>query len=60
MKKLKITEIIITITLSYLVTSYIFNQFNPFELHILQRALQIVIISISLGVQLGIKNTFNE
>jgi len=56
MKTLSITQILITILISYLVTSYIYNEFNPFILSISERFAQVLTVCISLFVQLGIKN----
>jgi hypothetical protein len=56
MKKLTIKEIFITIITSYLIVSYVNNQFNPFLLSEGARFIQLVLIGISFVIQLLIKN----
>ena len=56
MKKLTIKEIAITIITSYLIVSYVNNQFNPFLLSEVARVMQLVLIGMSLFIQLMIKN----
>jgi len=60
MKSLTIKEILITIAISYVVISYVNNNFNPFELSIETRICQLVIIGLSLFIQLAIKNLTQE
>lgn len=57
MKPLTIKEILITIIVSYLITSFVNAELNPFNLSEYARVIQVFIIAISLFVQLGIKNT---
>lgn len=58
MKPLTIKEILITIIVSYLITSFVNAELNPFNLSEYARVIQVFIITISLFVQLGIKNSF--
>jgi hypothetical protein len=58
MKPLSIKQILITILVSYLITSFVNAELNPFNLSMYARVIMIFIISISLLVQLGIKNSF--
>jgi hypothetical protein len=58
MKSLSIKQILITILVSYLITAYVNSELNPFNLGVEAKVIQIFIITISLGVQLGIKNSF--
>ena len=60
MKSLTIKEVLITIAISYVVISYVNNNFNPFELSIETRICQLVIIGLSLFIQLAIKNLTQE
>ena len=57
MKQLSIKQIFITILISYLITAYVNSEMNPFNLDVTVRVLQIFITVVSLGVQLGIKNS---
>ena len=57
MKQLSIKQIFITILISYLITSYVNSEINPFNWDVTVRVLQIFITAVSLGVQLGIKNS---
>lgn len=57
MKTLSIKQIFITIIITYLITSYINSEMNPFNWKVTVRVLQIFITAVSLGIQLGIKNT---
>lgn len=57
MKKLSIKEILITIIVSYLITSFVNAEINPFNLSLYARLIQVFVILTSLLVQLGIKNT---
>jgi len=56
MEKLPLKNIIITIVLSYLITSYINAEFNPIKLCLEVRLLQVFITGLSLFIQWGIKN----
>lgn len=56
MEKLPVKNIIITIILSYLITSYISAEFNPMKLPLGVRLLQVFTIGLSLYIQYGIKN----
>lgn len=58
MKPLTIKQIVITIIVSYLITSFVNAELNPFNLSMYARICEVFIITISLGVQLGIKNSF--
>jgi hypothetical protein len=58
MKSLSIKQILITIIISYIITSFVNAEINPFNLSIDGRMIQIFILGVSLAVQLGIKNTF--
>lgn len=55
MKLITFKEIIITIAISYIAISYANNNFNPFELSVETRVLQIVFIGLSLFIQAMIK-----
>ena len=55
MKKLTIKEILITIIVSYLVVSYVNGQFNPLNLSLGARLIQMFILGLSLFAQLMIK-----
>jgi hypothetical protein len=57
MKSLSIKQILITIVISYLITSFVNAELNPFNLSNEVRIIQIFIIGFSLLIQLGIKNT---
>jgi hypothetical protein len=56
MKKLTIKEVLITIIISYLIVSYINNEFNPFNLSLEARVIQIFLIGVSIFTQLMMKN----
>jgi len=56
MEKLTIKEIFITIITSYLIVSYVNNQFNPFLLSEGARLLQLALIGLFFFIQLMIKN----
>jgi hypothetical protein len=56
MKTLSAKQIIITIVIGYLITSYVNKEFNPFNLTMSARILQCLFIGTSLLIQLGIKN----
>jgi len=60
MKSLTIKEFLITIAISYVVISYVNNNFNPFELSIETRLCQLVITGVSLFIQIAIKNLTQE
>ena len=56
MKTLSVKQILITIVISYLITAYIHNNINPFELSIYVKVIQVFVTGTSLLIQLGIKN----
>lgn len=60
MKSLTIKQVLTTIAISYVVISYVNNNFNPFELSMETRVFQLFIIGISLFMQLAIKNLTQE
>lgn len=51
MKLLSIKEILVTIAISYILTSYINNNFNPFELSKETKIIQVIIIGVSFFLQ---------
>ena len=56
MKLITFKEIIITITINYIVFSYVNKNFNPFELSIETRGFQIALIGLYLFMQAMIKD----
>ena len=55
MKPLTIKEILKTIIVSYLITSFVNSELNPFNLSVEVRIIQVFIIAILLFAQLAIK-----
>lgn len=58
MKSLSIKQILITFVISYLVTSFVNAELNPFNLSNEVRFFQMFFSGLSLLIQLEIKNTF--
>jgi hypothetical protein len=56
----RLKEITITIIISYLITSYVSNEFNPFKLTTDARLVQVFIATISIFVHQTLRDEFKN